>query len=350
MPRVETNVKSDETVQFFRTSAYYHAASQEWHVPIHAWVYEPEPSSMRMTAFRTVLEQKYGLRLQPMHADLFRRRVDLLIADSERGKRLTFRIAGQLHVLPKTDPRGHAHITIPLSASTVEKFRVGDLLPYLLVIDDADERLFMGEVLLVPPDGVSVISDIDDTVKITGVTSKKSLMDYTFFQPFVEVPEMPALYQNFADQGIPVHFVSSSPWQLYSPLNTFLLDAGFPPASFSLKTVRFRDRSLLNLFKSGEITKPIAIEAILEKYPGRKFILIGDSGEQDPEVYDLIAQNYPEQVLAVFIRNVTDQELLDPRYAKMLADLGPDKFFVFDDPEEVGAVLFGVGVLADRSS
>ncbi len=334
-------MKKDETVQFFRTAAHFSPTDQEWLVPVHAWTYEPEPSRIRMRTLKTLLEQKYALKLKDENADLFRRRVDLLIADNERGKRLAVRIAGQLHSLPETDPRGHSLAVIRLSSAAVEKYRVGNLLPYSLVTRSAESRSFIGEVLLVPPTGLSVISDIDDTVKITGVISKRTLMDYTFFQPFVTVPEMPQLYQSFTSADVPVHFVSSSPWQLYGPLNNFLLDSGFPPASFSLKTVRFRDRSLLNLFKSGEVTKPIAIGAILEKYPRRKFILIGDSGEQDPEVYDLIAKSHPEQVLAVFIRNVTGEEILDPRYARMLADLGPDKFFVFDDPKEVRAVLVG---------
>lgn len=341
-----STVKKDETVEFFRTAGYYDAESQEWRIPIHAWVYEPELSRIRMAAFRRVLARQYGLTLDATNTEHFHRRVNLLIADNERGKRLVIRIAGQTQTLLKSDPRGHAQGVVRLPAETVDKYRSGNLLPFSLITRASDDRTFEGEVLLVPPDGISVISDIDDTVKITGVTNKKDLLDYTFLRPFIAVPGMAELYQDFADRNMSIHFVSSSPWQLYSPLNNFLLDSGFPPASFSLKTVRFRDRSLLNLFRSGEITKPIAIEAILERYPQRKFILIGDSGEQDPEVYDLIAKNQTDQILAVFIRDVTDQEILDERYAGILADLGPERFFVFDEPTEVKAVLERMGLLS----
>lgn len=339
LPTVFSTVKKDETVQFFRTAAFYEPEAREWHIPIHAWVYEPETSRIRIAAFRRVLARQYGLALDKTSTEHFNRRVNLLIADNERGKRLVIQIAGKTEVLPKTDPRGHTGGVVRLPAEVVNEYRSGNLLPYSLATRTSDDRTFRGDVLLVPPEGFSVISDIDDTVKITGVTNKKDLMDYTFYRPFAAVPGMAELYQQFPDQHMFVHFVSSSPWQLYSPLDTFLQDTGFPPASFSLKTVRFRDRNLLNLFKSGEVTKPIAIEGLLEKYPQRQFILIGDSGEQDPEVYHLIAKNHTRQILAVFIRDVTGQEILDERYAGVLADLGPDKFFVFDDPLEVRAVL-----------
>lgn len=344
-----STVKKDETVQFFRTAGYYEAESREWHIPIHAWVYEPELSRIRIGAFKRVLARQYGLTLDKTNTDHFHRRVNLLIADNERGKRLVVQTAGKTEVLPISDPRGHAEGIVRLPAELVDKYRSGDLLPISLITHASDDRTFSGDVLLVPPHGVSVISDIDDTVKITGVTNKKDLLDYTFFRPFTAVPGMVALYQSFAERNMPIHFVSSSPWQLYSPLDTFLRDSGFPPASFRLKTVRFRDRSLLNLFKSGEITKPLAIEATLQKYPQRKFILIGDSGEQDPEVYDLIAKSHTEQILAVFIRDVTGQKILDERYSRMLADLGPDRFFVFEDPDEVSAVLEHMNLLGAES-
>lgn len=46
------------------------------------------------------------------------------------------------------------------------------------------------------------------------------------------------------------------------------------------------------------------IENILKDFPKRKYVLVGDSGEKDAEVYAQIAQKYPEQIVAICIRNV----------------------------------------------
>jgi phosphatidate phosphatase APP1 len=64
----------------------------------------------------------------------------------------------------------------------------------------------------------------------------------------------------------------------------FLDASGFSPSVLNLKSVRFRDETLLDLLKKGTETKPAAIERILNTYPDRRFVLVGDSGEQDPEV------------------------------------------------------------------
>jgi phosphatidate phosphatase APP1 len=128
------------------------------------------------------------------------------------------------------------------------------------------------------------------------------------------------------------HFVSSSPWQLYEPLREFLDDAGFPPAGINLKAVRFRDETLFDLFKKGTETKPGIIEGILETYSGRQFILVGDSGEQDPEVYAELIRNYPDQVLKVYIRNVTEESADNDRFTAVFEDIDASDWTLFEDP------------------
>ncbi|MGB7326045.1 MAG: App1 family protein [Rubripirellula sp.] len=62
-------------------------------------------------------------------------------------------------------------------------------------------------------------------------------------------------------------------------------EAGFPEGTFHLKQFRLKDSSVLDLLSSQQETKRSAIVPILEAFPQRQFILIGDSGEQDPEIY-----------------------------------------------------------------
>jgi phosphatidate phosphatase APP1 len=92
---------------------------------------------------------------------------------------------------------------------------------------------------------------------------------------------------------------------------------------------------LLDLFKKGTETKPKAIEEILNTYPGRQFFLVGDSGEQDPEVYAQIAQKYPDQISKIFIRNVTDEVFDNERFKTVFGDLSEDRWELLDDARDL---------------
>ena len=91
-----------------------------------------------------------------------------------------------------------------------------------------DTRRFTGRVQLVEPQGRSVISDIDDTIKITGVGDPQAMLANTFLRPLRPVPGMATLYRQWADRGAVFHYVSASPWQLYAPLADFLAAEQFP--------------------------------------------------------------------------------------------------------------------------
>ena len=327
-----SNINDDETVVFFRTAAWFDQSAQLWHVPIHGWIYEPEDSTARKKLFKEILQEKYGLETSAATESNFSRRINLIIADNERGKQIVITLAGREYQLPPSTPDGHFATTLPISAAEIERYARNGLLTYLAVTSNDDNREFMGEVMLVDPTGLSVISDIDDTVKISQVTDHKSLLDYTFLKDFIAAPGMSELYDHWSDQGASFHFVSSSPWQLYSPLREFLDDSSFPWATLSLKSVRFRDETFFNLFKKGTETKPIAIEAIFERYPERTFILVGDSGEQDPEVYAGILRKYPNQVKSIYIRNVTNESDDNARFTTLFGAVDDARWTLFDVP------------------
>jgi len=331
------NLKADEHVVFFRTAGWLDEASQEWHLPIHAWVYEPQDSNVRKAIFETVLEEQFDLSTTDETEPNFARRLNLLIADNERDKTLTIRIAGSDHVLPPSAENGHIETTLRLPVKDVDRFGSGDFISYAAVFPEGDSRRAEGDVRLVKPSGLSVISDIDDTVKISNVTDKKKLLEYTFLLDFEAAPGMANQFDNWSADAVSFHFVSSSPWQLYSPLTEFLDDARFPWATLSLKAVRFRDETLFDLFKKGTETKPAAIEKILSAYPGREFILVGDSGEQDPEVYADIMRRHPDQVRRVYIRNVTEESPDNARFAAVFAGIARDRWTLFEDPADLDA-------------
>ena len=333
-----SDIARDETVVFFNTAGWLDVERQEWQLPVHGWIYEPEDSTARRKLFETILEKKFDLLVNDENEANFGRRLNLLIADNERGKTLVIELAGRVHELPASAENGHFSALLSVPAAELADFIETGRLPYSAVTHPDESRAFAGEIRLVAPAGLSIVSDIDDTVKISNVTDHKQLLEYTFLRDFAPAPGMADLYAEWAEQDASFHFVSSSPWQLYSPLEEFLDESGFPWATYSLKPVRFRDETLFDLFKEGTETKPAAIKAILQNYPARTFILVGDSGEQDPEVYADLMREFPQQVAEIYIRNVTGASPDDARFSAVFNGIAADRWHLFDDPGRLHAL------------
>lgn len=176
-----------------------------------------------------------------------------------------------------------------------------------------------GRVQLLEPEGLSVISDIDDTIKITEIPAGlKVVLENTVFRDFEAVPGMAERYRETGNASF--HYVSGGPWQLYRPVAQFLIGpAGFPEGSFHLKTVSTNPlahqtwQGLEDLVNAGFLSKELTrqhklarIGELMKQLPLRKFLLYGDSGECDPEVYREIRQKFPSQIQEVWIRDVVN--------------------------------------------
>jgi len=181
------------------------------------------------------------------------------------------------------------------------------------------------EAHLVPEEGLTVISDIDDTVKVTEVFKGiQPVLHNTFLREFEAVQGMPELYRQWAQEhGASIQYVSKSPPALHGPLLAFLRNAGFPVSSLHLCPLWSRERSSFKLR---------AIEAILAKFPRRHVVLVGDSGERDPEVYAEVMRRHPEQVVKILIRQVHPERGVDT--AAAFQGLEPESWQVFQDPAE----------------
>jgi phosphatidate phosphatase APP1 len=102
-----------------------------------------------------------------------------------------------------------------------------------------------------------------------------------------------------------------------------------------MKLFRLTDASVLNLLGSQEEYKTPVIKELLAALPGRRFVLIGDSGEQDPEVYGRIALAHREQIAAIFIRNVTGEKPDSDRFRKAFQGVPADRWRLFNQPAEL---------------
>ncbi len=143
-----------------------------------------------------------------------------------------------------------------------------------------------------------VISDIDDTIVSSHVANKLKMILTAVLsnartrKPFAGV----AGFYRALHAGVnPFFYVSKSPWNLYEPLVEYLEVQGLPRGPLLLRDFGLRRE---------KEHKRKAIEEILTTYPKLKFILIGDSGEEDPEIYSAVVHRFPERIRAIYIRSV----------------------------------------------
>ncbi len=102
----------------------------------------------------------------------------------------------------------------------------------------------------------------------------------------------------------PFFFVSSSEWNLYDFLLDFCEAAGMPPAVLLLQDMKVSFGDLRQSGKGSHSHKLDKIQSIFLTYPAKKFILIGDSGQKDPDIYLAAAKEFPGQIATVYIRDV----------------------------------------------
>ncbi len=143
-----------------------------------------------------------------------------------------------------------------------------------------------------------VISDIDDTVVYSHVTRKLrmvlmlALSNARMRKPFAGVA---AFYRALHARVNPFFYVSKSPWNLYAPLLQYFAHQGLPAGPLILRDFGWR---------MPKQHKETAIADILATYPKLRFVLIGDSGEHDPEIYAGIVHRFPTRIRAIYIRLV----------------------------------------------
>jgi len=156
------------------------------------------------------------------------------------------------------------------------------------------------------------ISDIDDTFLISHSANLRKRLFVLFTQnartrkPFEGVVKHYQLLANSnttPDAPNPFFFVSSSEWNLYDYILEFTIVNEIPKGIFLLNQLK-RFNQLLKTGQNNHQTKFTRIARILEAYPNQRFILLGDSSQHDPYIYEAIVSHFPKQIHAVYIRDV----------------------------------------------
>ena len=187
----------------------------------------------------------------------------------------------------------------------------------LLETKTEDDEIKAEGKIFVPDENAEfgIISDIDDTVLVSKMThflaSLKLMLlkDSTERSPFPGIAAfLRALRKGHDEKGYnPVFYVSGSEWNLFDLLVNFFQYHDIPEGPLFLKDKGSRSKSgdLKTIEKEYKREK---IRHILETYPDMKFICIGDSGQEDPEIYQKIQTEFPDQIIGIYIRDVTPEK------------------------------------------
>lgn len=220
---------------------------------------------------------------------------------------------GEQVVETQADENGYFHGVVTL-ASPLDpgwhRIRVQCLSPTVepeLILAEGD-----GQVLIPYASPFICISDIDDTFLIShSATIAKRLLVLLTENAHSRMPfeGVVAHYQLLAEAGggphalNPFFYVSSSEWNLYSYIQEFSLQNKLPDGVYLLSPLK-RLSELLKTGKGKHLTKFDRIEQIIKTYPDRQFILLGDDSQQDPIIYATVVGHFPQQVRAVYIRQI----------------------------------------------
>ena len=166
--------------------------------------------------------------------------------------------------------------------------------------------------ICVPPVSArfGVISDIDDTIVWTHVGNRRRMLwtlarsNAATRKPLIGVAALyRALHDGVAgDEGNPIFYVSSGPWNLHPPLIDFLRINGIPRGPVFMKDW---GRHTFYQWRDHGTHKLASIREIMTAFERLPFVLIGDSGEHDPEIYRDVVREFPGRVAAIYIRSVS---------------------------------------------
>jgi len=203
------------------------------------------------------------------------------------------------------------------------------------------------------PEGWAVISDVDDTIKVTMTSDPSGILRSTFIStptPVAGMPELYAYLETLVTNTAPWFYLSASPYNLYPFLSDFR-DQHYPHGQLILRDSSWMTISglLSNLTLGTEQYKIDRLKKVHKWLPKRKMILIGDSTQRDPEAYGAAFRAFPGWIKLILIRKVDDiaavgieEKNAPKRFEDAFEGVPRDAWHVFSSPSECPELLHKV--------
>ncbi|KAA6413534.1 MAG: hypothetical protein FRX48_03280 [Lasallia pustulata] len=154
---------------------------------------------------------------------------------------------------------------------------------------------------LVPPEGLTIISDIDDILRVTQIYEPASGLLNSFARPYTPWLNMPSIYANWSAHipNFHFHYLTTTPEQVTRNYMDFIYKT-YPGGSFDTRPLNFSDVSATLSIRK------FLLEKAFQTYPRRKFVLIADTSNSDVmRDYPAMATEFPGQVQCIFLRNTS---------------------------------------------
>ncbi|KAJ7504449.1 hypothetical protein B0H11DRAFT_2154582 [Mycena galericulata] len=186
---------------------------------------------------------------------------------------------------------------------------------------------------LVPPDGLTIISDIDDILRVTKIYEPSQGLLNSFARPFTPWMNMPDIYANWS-KALPqmhFHYLTTTPEQITRNYMQFIY-ATYPLGSFDTRPLNFSDVSATLSIRK------FLLDRIFQTYPQRKFVLIADTSNSDVmKDYPAMVTDYPGQVQCIFLRNTTATDSGDqfPYDTSGFKGLNQSMYMFFTVPDDL---------------
>jgi len=190
-----------------------------------------------------------------------------------------------------------------------------------------------GSAFLVPTTGYSVVSDIDDVLRVTKIYKPLTGLRNSFAEPYVNFMNMPELLYHWQQTlpGAAFHYDTTTPVQLTRTYIDYLF-SNYPPGSLDMRPLNLSDPSVIFSARQDSLTR------LFQSFPSRKFILIGDTSSSTLlKAYPQIAKQYPAQIACIFIRNTTatDGEDKLPFDTSPFQGLNKSTYFFYTIPDDI---------------
>ncbi|KAH7350311.1 hypothetical protein BKA66DRAFT_291216 [Pyrenochaeta sp. MPI-SDFR-AT-0127] len=187
---------------------------------------------------------------------------------------------------------------------------------------------------LVPTEGITFISDIDDILRVTKIYDPKEGLLNSFARPFTPWLNMPDIYANWSrtlPNNTHFHYLTTTPEQATRLYMDFIYKT-YPGGSFDTRPLNFSD------IKATLSIRMFLLQKVFHTFPKRKFVLVADTSNSDVmKAYPQLAHDYPQQVQCILLRNTsaTDKDMWFPYNTEGFKGLNNKSYMFFREPNDL---------------
>ncbi|ROT38131.1 hypothetical protein SODALDRAFT_278580 [Sodiomyces alkalinus F11] len=344
-------ITQDDVVWLFDNTAYRSTKpGGGWEAEFVAAVFEKTPGDLDRKLFEMVaaIAEKLGIADDASERETIKERLLPFLRDVRPARYTQVAHVDKQFRLGPTGPNG-----ISTDNRACLEGANGAFVTSQAIVPKGTQGMLEMRTYFAEPEGWAVLSDIDDTIKITQTGNPLSILVKTFVDPPTPIPGMPELYKYISSMvptTTPWFYLSASPYNLYPFLRGFC-QQWFPPGTLILRDQSWRTvAGLLTALTLGtEEYKTDRIQKVHRWFPKRKMILVGDSTQSDPEAYGEIYNQFKGWVKLILIRKATDIDSIgiqskndDKRFEDAFQGVPRDAWHVFEDPAECYSIVENV--------